>query len=399
MIQRKEYLDRLIAWKDKHVIKVITGIRRCGKSSLLELFKEYLTESCGVDSAQIIAVDFENMSNTHLRDKHVLHEYVISLIQPGKKSYVFFDEIQNVADFEQVVDSLFLRKELDIYITGSNAFFLSGELATLLSGRYITIEMLPLSFAEYSTATKDNKSVSSKYREYIERSSFPYVTELAGDKKNTDDYLRGIYSTVVLKDIMQHNKFNDLMQLESVLRFLYDNIANLLSTKSIADTMTSNGRKIDVKTVEKYLSAFTNSFIIYQAKRYDIKGKQYLKTLEKYYATDIGLRFTLLGRQNYDEGRILENIVYLELLRRGYDVYVGKVDSKEVDFVAVTSQGTAYFQVAATVRNQATLERELASLKAITDHYPKLLLTLDDTPETNFGGIRKLNVLDWLLDK
>ncbi|MDR3318408.1 MAG: ATP-binding protein [Clostridiales bacterium] len=399
MIQRKEYLDRLIAWKDKRVIKVITGIRRCGKSSLLELFQEYLTEACGVEPAQIIAIDFDDMLNVRLRDKNALHEYVLSRLQGGKRSYVFFDEIQNVAGFEQAVDSLFLRKELDVYITGSNAFFLSGELATLLSGRYVTIEMLPLSFAEYNLAAGDNKTPAAKYREYVERSSFPYITELDGDKKRIAEYLRGIYSTVVLKDIMQHNKFNDLMQLESVLHFVYDNISNLLSTKGIADAMTSNGRKIDVKTVEKYISAFTNSFIVYQAKRYDIKGKQHLKTLEKYYATDIGLRFMLLGRQDYDEGHILENIVYLELLRRGYAVYVGKVGDTEVDFVAKTDEGTTYVQVSATVREQSTLTRELRPLQSISDHYPKILLTLDDIPETDYNGIRKINALDWLLDK
>jgi predicted AAA+ superfamily ATPase len=399
MIQRKEYLDRLIVWRDKHVIKVVTGIRRCGKSKLLELYREYLLSS-GVDKSQIVSVDLDNLDNAHLCDKAKLHEFVLALHAPGKKLYVFLDEIQNVPEFEKCVDSLYLREDLDIYITGSNAFFLSGELATFISGRYITVEMLPLSFAEYVDYSGSREDLSRKYRDYTTRSSFPYATQLGDNEQLIDEYLQGIYNTILVKDISQRYKFTDMMQLQSVLRFCYANIANLISTKSIADTMTSGGRKIDVKTVEKYLSAFTGSFVLYQAKRYDIKGKQHLKTLEKYYAADIGLRYALLGRKNADIGYILENVVYLELLRREFTVSVGKVGDLEIDFVAVKpKQGTLYFQVAASVRDQATLERELASLRAINDHYPKTLLTLDDDPDGDYDGIQRRNALDWLINK
>jgi predicted AAA+ superfamily ATPase len=398
MIERKEYLERLISWKDKNIIKVITGIRRCGKSSLLELFQGYLSAN-GVRNSQIVSINFEDMANTELQDKTALHKFVISKVKPKEKLYVFLDEIQNVENFEMVVDSLFLRKEIDLYITGSNAFFLSGELATLISGRYITIEMLPLSFAEFISVKDKNIPLQTLYRKYIEESSFPYITEISGKTKEIEEYLKGIFSTVVLKDIIKRNKFNDIMQLESVLNFIYDNIANLVSTKSIADTMTSNGRKIDVKTVEKYLSAFTSSFVAYSCGRYDIKGKQHLKTLEKYYAVDIGLRFALIGRKNYNSGACLENVIYLELIRRGYNVSVGKFNDLEIDFVATKQNELLYIQVAETVRGQATLQRELKPLNSINNHYPKILLTLDEEPQTDYNGIRKLNALEWLLDK
>jgi predicted AAA+ superfamily ATPase len=396
MIERREYLDRIIGWRDTNIIKVVTGIRRCGKSKLLELYRDYLL-SDGVDKTQIVSIDLDDLDNARLCDKMELHEEVLAKRTPGKKLYVFLDEIQNVPEFERCVNSLFLHKDLDIYITGSNAFFLSGELATFLSGRYITIEMLPLSFSEYVGFTGGRDDLARKYREYITRGSFPYVTSLGGNEKNIDEYLRGIYSTIVLKDVAQRYRFGDMMQLQSVLLFCYSNIANLVSTKSIADTMTSDGRKIDVKTVEKYLSAFTGAYILYQAKRYDVKGKQYLKTLEKYYAPDIGLRHMLLGRKNADTGYILENVVYLELLRRGFKVYVGKVGNAEVDFVAVTPKGTTYFQVCTSVREQSVLERELAPLLSINDHYPKILLTLDEDPEGDYRGVIKLNALDWLV--
>jgi predicted AAA+ superfamily ATPase len=399
MIERKEYLDRLVAWHDKRVIKIVTGIRRCGKSVLLKLFRNHLLES-GVPEAQIVAVDLDDLRFAHLLDKVQLHDYVLSHHVPGKKLYVLLDEVQNAPEFEKCIDSLYLHDDLDIYITGSNAFFLSGDLATLLSGRYVTIEMLPLSFFEYVSFTGNREDLAKKYRDYTSYGAFPYITALGGDGQNIDDYLRGIYSTIVLKDIMKHYKFNDTMQLESVLSFCFSNIGSKLSTKSIADTMTSDGRKIDVKTVEKYLSAFTGSFILYQAKRYDVKGKQLLKTLEKYYVSDVGLRYMLLGRKNTDVGHILENIVYLELIRRGYTVHIGKVGEQEIDFVAASpKQGTAYFQVAATVRDAKTLARELAPLKTVGDSYPKFLLTLDEDPDGDYDGIQKRNALDWLLNK
>lgn len=399
LIKRKEYLQQLINWRDKKVIKVITGVRRCGKSTLMDLYKSYLQQQ-GVADEQIISINFEDYDYIDLLEPRNFYAYVKErILSDGRMTYFFFDEIQNVKDFERVVDSLYIKPNVDIYITGSNAYMLSSELATLLSGRYIEIKMLPLSFKEYIEASGDEHELQRKYRNYIETSSFPYVLDMKQDARVIREYLNGIYNTIVVKDITQRNKFPDTMMLESVLRFAYDNIGNILSTKKIADTMTSDGRKIDTKTVEKYLNALMESYMLYQCKRYNIKGKQYLKTLDKYYAVDMGMRKVLLGSKAMDAGHILENIVYLELLRRGYDVYIGKVDDLEVDFVAMDDKGMTYYQVSATVRDEKTLKRELASLQSINDHYPKILLTLDDDPEMEYAGIRKINALDWLLGK
>lgn len=399
LIKRKEYLQQLINWRDKKVIKVITGVRRCGKSTLMDLYKSYLRQQ-GVADEQIISINFEDYDYIDLLEPRNFYAYVKErILSDGRMTYFFFDEIQNVKDFERVVDSLYIKPNVDIYITGSNAYMLSSELATLLSGRYIEIKMLPLSFKEYVEASGDEHELPRKYRNYIETSSFPYVLDMKQDARVIREYLNGIYNTIVVKDITQRNKFPDTMMLESILRFAYDNIGNILSTKKIADTMTSDGRKIDTKTVEKYLNALMESYMLYQCKRYNIKGKQYLKTLDKYYAVDMGMRKVLLGSKAMDAGHILENIVYLELLRRGYDVYIGKVDDLEVDFVAMDDKGMTYYQVSATVRDEKTLKRELASLQSINDHYPKILLTLDDDPEMEYAGIRKINALDWLLGK
>lgn len=399
LIKRKEYLKQLINWRDKKGIKVITGVRRCGKSTLMDLYKSCLLEQ-GVANEQIISINFEDYDYIDLLEPRNFYAYVKErILSDGRMTYCFFDEIQNVKDFERVVDSLYIKPNVDIYITGSNAYMLSSELATLLSGRYVEIKMLPLSFKEYVEASGDERELARKYRSYIETSSFPYVLDIKQDARVIREYLNGIYNTIVVKDITQRNKFPDTMMLESVLRFAYDNIGNILSTKKIADTMTSDGRKIDTKTVEKYLNALMESYMLYQCKRYNIKGKQYLKTLDKYYAVDMGMRKVLLGSKAMDAGHILENIVYLELLRRGYDVYIGKVDDLEVDFVAMDDKGMTYYQVSATVRDEKTLKRELASLQSINDHYPKILLTLDDDPEMEYAGIRKFNALDWLLGK
>ena len=399
LIKRKEYLKQLINWRDKKVIKVITGVRRCGKSTLMDLYKSCLMEQ-GVANEQIISINFEDYDYVDLLEPRNFYAYVKErILSDGRMTYCFFDEIQNVKDFERVVDSLYIKPNVDIYITGSNAYMLSSELATLLSGRYVEIKMLPLSFKEYVEASGDEHELARKYRSYIETSSFPYVLDMKQDARVIREYLNGIYNTIVVKDITQRNKFPDTMMLENVLRFAYDNIGNILSTKKIADTMTSDGRKIDTKTVEKYLNALMESYMLYQCKRYNIKGKQYLKTLDKYYAVDMGMRKVLLGSKAMDAGHILENIVYLELLRRGYDVYIGKVDDLEVDFVAMDDKGMTYYQVSATVRDEKTLKRELASLQSINDHYPKILLTLDDDPEMEYAGIRKINALDWLLEK
>lgn len=401
-IERIQFSERLEKYKDKHIIKVITGIRRCGKSTLLKMFRNKLLKN-GVQENQIIYLNFEDFDNYELLNPKNLHDYIKNHLVKDKMNYIFLDEIQNVKEFQRVIDSIFLNDNADIYITGSNAYLLSGELATLISGRYVTIEMLPLSFKEFFQ-TQKNLSRTEIYRLYVELSSFPYALNFLEDEKGTFerkavlDYLSGVYSTIVLKDVVLREKISDTKMLECVVRFIFDSIGNLISSKKIADTMTSSGRKIDTKTVEKYLSALQESFIIYEAKRYDAKGKTYLKLLEKYYAADIGLRFLLLGQKANDVGHILENVVYLELIRRGYSVFVGKVDDTEIDFVAQNSQGNTYIQVSASVRDENTLKRELRPLQALNDNYPKILLTLDEDPDCDYNGIQKRNVLDWLLE-
>jgi len=395
-ILRTEYLQILKDFKDKDIIKIVTGIRRCGKSTLMEIFQDYLKEY-GVDENHIISINFEDYNYVDLLEPKALHTYVQDKLIDHKMYYVFFDEIQNVKDFPRVVDSLNLKKNIDIYLTGSNAYMLSSEIATLLSGRYVEVKMLPLSFKEFVEFTGDRKDLGKKYLNYLKYSSFPYTTMLDENEERITEYLQGIYSTVMLKDIISRKKVSDVMMLESVIRFIYNNIGNLMSTKKISDTMTSDGRKLDVKTVEKYISALLQSFIIYQVKRYDVKGKNYLKTLDKYYVVDIGLRYMLLGTKNADTGHILENVIYLELIRRGYKVYVGKIESEEVDFVAMNSKETIYYQVSASVRDEGTLARELRPLQKITDNYPKYILTLDEDPEADYEGIRRINAIDYLL--
>lgn len=396
MIRRQEYCEKLAGYQDKKIIKVVTGIRRCGKSTLLRMFQEYLREQ-GVPGEQIIAVNFEDFEFDELREAKALYRYLKERLVEGRMTYIFLDEIQNVNEFQRVVDSLFLKENVDIYMTGSNAYLLSGELATLLTGRYVKIEMLPLSFYEYVSAQGADDGAEEAYRRYGESSSFPYVLNL--EQEQIRDYLSGIYDSIVVKDIISRKKIDDVMMLESVIRFLLDNLGSQLSTKKISDTMTSNGRKINVRTVESYVSSLMESYIIYQAKRYDIKGRQYLKTLEKYYVVDVGLRNTMLGQAGRDAGHILENIVYLELIRRGYEVCVGKMGDVEIDFVARDETGRKYIQVAATVRDEKTLERELRPLQKIQDNYPKCILTLDMDPAADYEGIRKINALDYLLHK
>lgn len=395
-IERKEYLNKLIALKDKQLIKVITGVRRCGKSTIMEIFQDYL-KSEGIPDNRIVAVNLEDYDFFELRDPHKLYRYIKEHMIQGQKLYVFLDEIQNVKDFPDVVNSLFIKKDIDLYLTGSNAYMLSSEIATFISGRYVEIKMLPLSFKEYVDATGGRNRLEESYRQYIELSSLPYALDLKDSPRELNDYLNGVYSTIVLKDVTARKKISDPMMLESVVRFTFDNIGNYLSTKKIADAMTSDGRKIDTKTVEKYIAALLESYVLYQARRYDIKGKQYLKTLEKYYVVDIGLRRVLLGSKAMDVGHILENIVYLELLRRGYNVYVGKVNDLEIDFVASNERGQVYYQVSATVRNEEVLHRELAPLQQLSDNYPKYILTLDNDPEADYEGIRRINALEWLI--
>ena len=396
IILRDEYLQTLKEFKDKDIIKIVTGIRRCGKSTLMQIFQGYLKES-GVQADHIIAINFEDYDYEDLKQPRELYKYIKDRLVDDDMHYVFFDEIQNVEDFPKVVDSLNLKPNVDLYLTGSNAYMLSSEIATFLSGRYVEVKMLPLSFKEYVKATGDEKELSLKYQKYLKFSSFPYAMMLDEKEEVINQYLESIYSTVMLKDIISRKKITDVMMLESVIRFMFDNIGNLTSTKKISDTMTSDGRKVDVKTVEKYITALEESFVVYQAKRYDVKGKNYLKTLDKYYVVDIGLRYMLLGSRNADTGHILENIIYLELIRRGYKVYVGKVESEEVDSVAMNSKGIIYYQVAATVREESTLLRELRPLQKITDHYPKYIITLDEDPDADYDGIRRINALQFLL--
>ena len=407
-IKRDNYLSILKNFKDQQIIKVITGIRRCGKSTLLEMFQDYLKET-GVSDKQIISINFEDADNEGLQDRKKLYEHLKSKLVKGKKTYIFLDEIQRVKEFEQTVDSLFINKDVDLYITGSNAWLLSSELATLLTGRYVEIKMLPLSFREYVSAFEEKTDISRKFRDYLRYSSFPQAIELY--KINPDNinlFLDGIYNTILFKDVMQRKGITDRNTLERVTKYLYDNIGNRTSVKNISDNIDGLEKNNSYNTVSSYVDALVDSFIVYKANRYDIKGKELLKTQEKYYAIDIGLRYYMLGQSSgRDMGHILENVVYLELLRRGYEVYIGKLDDLEVDFVAKNSENTIYYQVALTtreatagssMRTSVILERELVPLKKINDNYPKYILTLDDDLDADYDGIKKINVLDWLLE-
>ncbi len=396
MIERPEYLNQLIRFKDKDLIKIVTGIRRCGKSTLYELFIEYL-KSNGVSKEQIIHLNLEDYTYDNIKDYKDLYEYIDSKLLKDKQNYVFIDEVQKVIDFQKACDSLYIKKNVDLYITGSNSKLLSGELATLLSGRYVEIKMLPLSFKEYISYVGEN-DIQKKYVDYITKSSFPY-TLMLNDSKDVKTYLDGLYNTVIVNDIAERKDISDISMLKDIIKFMFDNIGNICSSTSISNTMTSNGRKISVPTIEKYLEALVESFVLYKAPRYDIKGKSYLTSGAKYYVCDVGLRYFLLGNKKGDDGSILENIVYLELLRRGYEVYIGKQDMNEVDFVAINEKGVEYYQVSYTVKEEKTLERELKSLDAINDHNPKYLLTMDYTPYTSYNGIKQINVFDWLLEK
>ncbi len=398
MIQRTEYLNFLMEWREKNIIKVVTGIRRCGKSTLFELYKEKLLES-GVSEEQIISLNFEDVEYEPLCEYKTLYEYVKSKMISGKMNYIFLDEIQHVNKYEKAVDSLFIQKNADVYITGSNAYFMSGELATLLSGRYVELKMLPLSFREYVSAFDGGRSHEELYRNYVYNSSFPYTVGL-NDRRNIHAYLDGLYNTVVLNDIVERKHISDPAMLKSVIKFMFDNIGNTCSAKKIADTMTSIGRKVSNHTVENYLEGIMDSLLMYRVGRYDIKGKEHLRLLDKYYLADVGLRYYLLGTANVDMGHILENVIYLELLRRGYKVFVGKSGSAEVDFVAQDYDGNIeYYQVAWSVRDEKTLKRELEPLDIISDHNPKYLITMDNDPPISYNGIKQKYALSWLLEK
>ena len=407
-IDRKEYLNFLVKSKDRQIIKVVSGVRRCGKSTLFEIYKDFLLEN-GVAKNQIISINFEDIDYEELTDYKKLYEYIKSKMIGDKKNYIFLDEIQHVDKFEKVVDSLFIKENTDLYITGSNAYFMSSELATLLSGRYIELKMLPLSFKEYYQAKLEYEKLEQKenrilktliqyYNEYIVNSSFPYTLQLDSDLKNIHEYLSGIYNSVLLKDIVARLKISDVMRLESVVKYIFDNIGNLTSLSKIANTLTSMGRKTDTKTIEKYIRGLTDSLLVHEVSRYNIKGKEFLSTLSKYYVADLGLRQMILGNRNIDMGHILENIIYLELLRRKGNVYVGQFDKNEIDFVVINSNEIKYYQVALTVLDENTLKRELDAFKNIKDNYPKYLITLDDVMvNTDYDGIKVVNALEWLL--
>ena len=428
MINRKEYLDCLIRWREKQLIKVITGVRRCGKSTLFSLYIDYLKKT-GVVEDQIIFVNLEDVDNEHLLDYRTLHSYVKDRLHPHKYTYVFIDEVQNCINYEKAVDSLFIKKNVDVYITGSNAHMLSGELATLLSGRYVEIRMLPLSFAEYllfvgienrkekhgfDSYLQDNtfpytesfdtgfdfSEIRIHFTDYLKYGSFPYVATLKKDESIISSYIEGIFNTVLVKDVASRQGISDISVLESIVRFLSGNVGSPVSAKKISDVINSSGRKISVNTVDRYIRALTDSYLFYKVNRYDIKGKQILKTLGKYYIVDTGLRSLLVSSSSTDLGHLLENIVYLELIRRGCKVNIGKLTEKEVDFVASDAEGITYYQVSASTLDENTLRRELEPLQRISDNHPKFLLTLDDyLPNANYDGILRMNVLNWLLLK
>lgn len=397
LINRKVYLNQLAMWREEEMIKVITGVRRCGKSTLFELYIEYLKAE-GVTEEQIISVNLEDQDFSELLDYKKLHEYVKSRLLKDKWTYVFIDEIQNCKEYERAVSSLYLKKNLDIYITGSNAYMLSGELATKLTARYVEIDMLPLSFAEYSEAvtTSDKRE---RFYQYMNMGAFPYSTRFVDNSLAHSQYLEGIYNTVLVKDVMTREGLNDITLVKSIASFLASNIGSPVSAKKIADTLTSNGRPTGSATVDTYLTALTDAYLFYKVYRYDIKGKMHLKSEGKYYCCDTGLRNMILGITNKDVGHQIENIVYLELLRRGYTINIGKSGrSTEVDFVAVRDKKTEYYQVSATVLDENTLKRELESLCQIKDNYPKILLTLDDF-KGDYDGIQQVNLIDWLCVK
>lgn len=398
MIERKESMSLLEKWRDKKIIKVVTGVRRCGKSSLLRMFRNKIIES-GVDNNHIQEYNFEDIANEPFLDYHVLYTHIKEHLQPAGMNYLFFDEIQMVDNFQKVVDSLYLLDNVDIYVTGSNAYLLSSEIATLLTGRYIEIKLFPFSFKEYMSAMQPGTSLETAYRRYVEKGAFPYVLQIADDSEMVREYLLGLYNTIVLKDVVARKRMTDVMMLESIVRFLADNIGNLSVIKRISDTLVSLGRKTSAHTVENYISALADSYIFYPVYRYDTKGKQLLKTGQKYYLVDIGLRNIINGTKGGDLGHILENLVFLELARRGGEIYVGKADNAEIDFVVIHGERREYYQVALSVRDEATMQRELAPLLALPDSYPKYLLTLDNDPVVYHEGIKQVYALEWMIDK
>lgn len=406
MVKRKEYLNKLIEWKNEQVIKVVTGIRRCGKSTLLLQYQDYLREN-GVSDEQIISLNFEELENEDLLDYKVLYSYIKERLCKDNMTYIFLDEIQNVSSFEKAIDSLYVKDNTDVYITGSNSYLLSGELATLLTGRYVEISMLPLSFAEYKELT--DKSADDAFSEYMRYGGMPYVAAMSKTEEKVNTYIEGIYNTVVVKDIEDRQKrretdpdkrkINDIALLKTIAKYLSSVVGSPVSVKSVTDYLTSNGRRVSPNTVDDYMDALAESYIFYPAERFDIVGKEILKSNKKWYIVDLGIRNHILPRKNYDLGFSIENIVYFELLRRGYKVNIGKYANSEVDFVAQKNGVLTYFQVTADMTNESTFEREIAPFRNIKDNYEKIVLTLDKFSVGNYEGIKVINLIDWLLKK
>jgi len=399
LIPRPSFLENLINFREVDVIKVVTGVRRCGKSTLFELYIEHL-KADGVDEDQIIHINLEDIGMEHLHGYKALHEFLVSKLQKDKMNYIFIDEVGRCEGFEKAVDSIYIKKNTDVYITGSNADLLSGELATLLSGRYVEIKMLPFSFAEFYAANKISGTATDKneaFKEYLNIGSFPVVvTQLGSDMALSDQYLEGIYNTILVKDVVTRKGVSDVGLLKNIVKYLCSNVGSSVSIANITDFINNSGRKITQKTVDKYVKALANSFLFYSVERYNIKGKTLLKTLGKYYIVDTGLRNHLLSTSNSDIGHQIENIVYLELLRRGYRVNIGKIDEKEIDFVATKYNTKEYYQVSMSVLDEKVQEREIDPLKKVSDNYPKYLLTLDFFTG-DYEGIKQVNLIDWLL--
>lgn len=405
MLRRREYLNQLIKWRDEKIIKVVTGIRRCGKSTLLSLFADYLKEG-GVSDSQIVFVNFEDLETEELQDYKKLYQYLKERILPMQTTYIFLDEIQMVGNFEKVVDSLYLKENVDMYITGSNAYLLSGELSTLLSGRCVSINMLPFSFAEFYEIRKRGNPEES-FSEYIKIGSFPYVASLPDAEEKASAYLEGVYNTIIVKDIEDREKrrrpdpnsrkITDITLLQNIARFLAASVGNQISIKSVADYITSSGRRVSQNTVADYIRALVEPYVFYPVERFDISGKMLLKTNQKIYISDLGLRNYLVPKRGHDLGFVTENIVYLELKRRGFNVNIGKMGNSEVDFVAEKRGRYRYIQVAASMTEESTFNREIAPLRSIRDNYPKMILTLDKLTPGNYDGIEVRNVIDWLL--
>ena len=404
MVQRKEYLDQLINWRDEQVIKVVTGIRRCGKSTLLLQFQQWLKEN-EVTDEQIVSVNFEELEYEELLDYKKLYQYLKERLVSGKTTYIFLDEIQKVSSFEKVVDSLYVKPNVDLYITGSNAYMLSGDLATLLTGRYVEIKMLPLSFGEFLSMT--GLEPEQGFSEYLRSGGMPYIAAMNRTDEKVSTYLEVIYNTVIVKDIEDRQarkesdpskrKITDIALLKTIAKYLASVIGNPVSVRSITDYLISNGRKISPNTVNDYVEALTESFIFYPAERFDIVGKQLLKANRKMYIVDLGLRNHILPRRSYDLGFSLENMVYFELLRRGYKVTIGRVGNTEVDFVAEKQGAYEYFQVTADMTAKETFDREIRPLENIRDNYEKTILTMDRLTPGNYNGIQVRYLLDWLI--